>query len=108
MIHDGEYLANNSIINGAACHSLHHTKFKCNYGQFTTLFDRLSGTYIAPDPELYDKELNRGNWDQKSKVIDENSKELQEVEDPEELEETPSCASQESTEAEDLFTKKEQ
>jgi len=24
MIHDGEFVANNTIINGAACHSIHH------------------------------------------------------------------------------------
>jgi lathosterol oxidase len=56
MIHDGEYVANNPVINGAACHSIHHTAFNYNYGQFTTLWDRLGNSYRAPDPELFKKE----------------------------------------------------
>jgi len=98
MIHDGEYLANNPIINGAACHSMHHMKFKCNYGQFTTLFDRLGGSYMAPNPELYDKELNRGMWEQQSKDIDEIRKEIGEIAD------TASSSSEDSNEVQ----KKEQ
>jgi len=31
MIHDGEYLSNNPIINGAANHTGHHLFFNCNY-----------------------------------------------------------------------------
>lgn len=53
FIHDGEYVANNLIINGAACHALHHTKFDFNYGQFTTLFDRMGGTYYKPPLEMF-------------------------------------------------------
>jgi len=81
LIHDGEYLANNPIINGAACHSLHHMKFMCNYGQFTTLFDRMGGSYMAPDAELYDKELNRGMWEKQSKDIDEIRKQIGEIDE---------------------------
>lgn len=71
MIHDGEYLANDPIINGAACHSLHHLKFSCNYGQFTTLFDRLGGSYVPPNPELFDKALNKASWERQAKEVDE-------------------------------------
>lgn len=71
LIHDGEYLANDPIINGAACHSLHHLKFSCNYGQFTTLFDRLGGSYVPPNPELFDKAMNKASWNQQAKEVDE-------------------------------------
>jgi sterol desaturase/sphingolipid hydroxylase (fatty acid hydroxylase superfamily) len=33
---DGEYVANSPIVNGAACHTMHHLYFNYNYGQFTT------------------------------------------------------------------------
>ena len=56
MIHDGEYYANNPVINGAACHSVHHFAFNYNYGQFTTLWDRLGGSYRKPNAELFRKE----------------------------------------------------
>ncbi|EXJ79641.1 C-5 sterol desaturase [Capronia epimyces CBS 606.96] len=55
LIHDGEYYAKSAIINGAACHSLHHYYFRCNYGQFTTLWDRLGGSYRKPNDEMFDK-----------------------------------------------------
>lgn len=71
MIHDGEYFANDPVINGAACHSLHHLKFSCNYGQFTTLFDRLGGSYVPPNPELFDKALNKASWDRQAREVDE-------------------------------------
>ncbi|TKA72268.1 Delta(7)-sterol 5(6)-desaturase, partial [Cryomyces minteri] len=52
FIHDGEYVANSPIINGAACHTMHHLYFNYNYGQFTTLWDRLGGSYRKPNEEL--------------------------------------------------------
>jgi len=55
MIHDGEYLANDPVINGAACHTVHHLYFNYNYGQFTTLWDRIGRSYREPDLELFDK-----------------------------------------------------
>ena len=64
LIHDGEYMANNPIINGAACHSIHHFAFNYNYGQYTTLWDRLGGSYREPDPALFDKstKMSSGQW----------------------------------------------
>lgn len=55
LIHDGEFYADNPIINGAACHAVHHLEFLGNYGQFTTLFDRMGGTYRKPGSEMYVK-----------------------------------------------------
>ncbi|KAF3935570.1 hypothetical protein ABW19_dt0203187 [Dactylella cylindrospora] len=60
MIHDGEYVANSPIINGAACHTMHHLYFNYNYGQFTTFWDRLGGSYRAPNIELFYKETKMG------------------------------------------------
>ena len=38
-------------VNGAAHHTIHHTKFNYNYGQYFTWCDRVFGTY--KDPLLY-------------------------------------------------------
>lgn len=35
-------------VNGAAHHTIHHTTFKSNYGQYTTLWDKLFGTFHDP------------------------------------------------------------
>ncbi len=51
FIHDGEYVANSSFINGAACHTIHHLYFNYNYGQYTTLWDRLGKSYRNPNGE---------------------------------------------------------
>ncbi|QPG73188.1 hypothetical protein FOA43_000494 [Brettanomyces nanus] len=59
MIHDGQYLSNGPIINGAACHTVHHLYFNYDYGQFTTLWDRLGGTYRQPERALFDKKARK-------------------------------------------------
>jgi Delta7-sterol 5-desaturase len=33
FIHDGEYYSNNPVINGSACHTMHHLYFNYNYGR---------------------------------------------------------------------------
>ncbi|KAH3676172.1 hypothetical protein WICMUC_002194 [Wickerhamomyces mucosus] len=72
MIHDGEYIANNPVVNGAACHTIHHLYFNYNYGQFTTLWDRLGKSYREPDKELFDKskKLNTKTWDEQIKKME--------------------------------------
>lgn len=55
-VHDGGFLTNNPIVNGAACHSLHHIHRDCNYGQYFTLFDRLHGTYRKPETLMFQEE----------------------------------------------------
>lgn len=55
FIHDGEYISDSPIINGAACHSLHHSLSQVNYGQFTTLWDRIGGTYSRPGKAMFQK-----------------------------------------------------
>lgn len=53
MIHDGSYWSNDPIMNGTACHTVHHLYFNYNYGQFTTLWDRLGGSYRRPDDSFF-------------------------------------------------------
>ncbi|KAJ5282234.1 hypothetical protein N7497_012047 [Penicillium chrysogenum] len=48
LIHDAEYMPTSVVINGASCHTMHHLYFNYNYGQFTTAWDRLAGTYRKP------------------------------------------------------------
>lgn len=59
MIHDGKFLSRNPVVNGSACHTVHHLYFNYNYGQYTTLWDRIGGSYRVPDQELYDNNMNQ-------------------------------------------------
>lgn len=79
MIHDGEYLARDPIINGAACHTVHHLYFNYNYGQYTSLWDRLGGSYRKPDPELYNKKLKnqKSTWKEQARKMEEIVKEVE-------------------------------
>lgn len=54
MIHDGNHMSNNPVVNGTACHTVHHLYFSYNFGQFTTLWDRIGGTYRKPEDALFD------------------------------------------------------
>ncbi|KAL1980574.1 hypothetical protein VTN96DRAFT_3942 [Rasamsonia emersonii] len=72
MIHDGEYIANSPVINGAACHTMHHLYFNYNYGQFTTLWDRLGGSYRKPNEELFRREtkMAQEQWEKQTKEME--------------------------------------
>ena len=79
MIHDGEYIANNPIINGSACHSVHHLYFSFNFGQYTTLWDRLGGSYRKPNKELFSRETKMGKeeWERQTKEMERIVKEVE-------------------------------
>lgn len=79
LIHDGEYIANSPIINGAACHSAHHIFFRVNFGQFTTLWDRVGGTYRQPSEELFNKETKFGQkeWGRQAEEMEQIVKEVE-------------------------------
>ncbi|QYT02717.1 C-5 sterol desaturase [Trichoderma simmonsii] len=79
MIHDGEYLTNNPVVNGAACHSLHHSRFEVNYGQFFTAFDRMGGTYKMPEAWMFEKEvkMSEKKWKDEAKEVDATVKEVE-------------------------------
>jgi Delta7-sterol 5-desaturase len=72
FIHDGEYIANSPVINGAACHAMHHLYFNYNYGQFTTLWDRLGGSYRKPNDELFQREKKMGKeeWERQTREME--------------------------------------
>ncbi|KAL1922850.1 uncharacterized protein VTP21DRAFT_9226 [Calcarisporiella thermophila] len=48
MIHDGEMLTNNPVINSSAHHTIHHLYFNYNYGQYSTLWDRVGKSHRLP------------------------------------------------------------
>lgn len=79
MIHDGQHMSNNPVVNGTACHTVHHLYFNYNYGQFTTLWDRLGGSYRRPEDSLFDPKLKMDK-----KVLEKQAREtaayIQEVE----------------------------
>ncbi len=60
LIHDGRHVVFDEIINGAAHHTIHHTGFKYNYGQYFTLWDKIGGSYKkpshAPKTEVFKEE----------------------------------------------------
>ncbi|KAF4816915.1 putative Delta(7)-sterol 5(6)-desaturase [Colletotrichum siamense] len=70
LIHDGEYITDNPIINGSACHTAHHLYFNYNYGQFTTLWDRLGGSYRKPDLAWFNKQTKMSEETWKSGIKD--------------------------------------
>ncbi|KAI0024875.1 hypothetical protein F4780DRAFT_480772 [Xylariomycetidae sp. FL0641] len=79
MIHDGEYVANSPVINGAACHTYHHLYFNYNYGQYTTFWDRLGHSYRRPDDDLFEKEkkMSDAQWKQQVKEMERMVKEVE-------------------------------
>ena len=70
LIHDGEYVADSPILNGAACHTMHHLYFNYNYGQYTTLWDRLCGSYRKPNEELFRRESKMGQKEWERQVAE--------------------------------------
>ena len=54
-IHDGFYMTEGGILNSSAHHSVHHTDFNYNYGQYTTFWDKIGGSYRAPNDKLLKK-----------------------------------------------------
>lgn len=47
--HHFDPLLKTFYVNTAADHHVHHKAFKYNYGHFFTIFDKLAGTYRAPE-----------------------------------------------------------
>ncbi|KAI9741879.1 MAG: c-5 sterol desaturase [Cirrosporium novae-zelandiae] len=94
MIHDGEYVATSPVINGAACHTMHHLYFNYNYGQFTTLWDRIGGSYRQPNIELFKKEtkMGRQEWQRQVNEMETILKEVEGSDDREYLNEKGEAA----------------
>ncbi|TPX56372.1 hypothetical protein PhCBS80983_g04581 [Powellomyces hirtus] len=51
-IHDGAYFTQHPAINSSAHHTVHHLEFNYNYGQYTTLWDRIGGSYKRPTKQF--------------------------------------------------------
>lgn len=83
LIHDGEYLAHDPVVNGSACHTIHHLYFNYNYGQYTTLWDRLGGSYRHPDKELFDKSAKKSEatWAKQVEQMEEIVKQVEQDDD---------------------------
>lgn len=79
LIHDGEFVSDNPVINGAACHSIHHLAFNYNYGQYTTLWDRLGGSYRKPDQSMFNKQENmsKEQWEKQTKIMEQMVKQVE-------------------------------
>ena len=51
---------------------MHHLYFNYNYGQFTTLWDRLGGSYRKPNDELFSREskMSKEEWARQTKEME--------------------------------------
>lgn len=70
------------VINGSACHTLHHLYFNYNYGQFFTLWDRIGGSYRVPPDELFnDEKMDQKEWEKQSREAEKLVKEVEGADD---------------------------
>ncbi len=58
---------------------MHHLYFNYNYGQFTTLWDRLGGSYRQPNDELFNRQskMSKAEWDRQCKEMETVQKEVE-------------------------------
>lgn len=51
---------------------MHHLYFNYNYGQFTTVWDRLGGSYRKPNDELFRREskMSKAEWERQTKEME--------------------------------------
>jgi len=58
---------------------MHHLYFNYNFGQFTTLWDRLGGSYRKPNEELFRRETKMGKaeFERQSKEMEKIVKEVE-------------------------------
>ncbi|KAJ3299221.1 c-5 sterol desaturase [Borealophlyctis nickersoniae] len=82
-IHDAAYFTSHPLINGAAHHTVHHLEFNYNYGQYTTIWDRIGGSYRKPIEQFENEMFFERN--QKAKSWEKKEGKGQAVEEEEEL-----------------------
>ena len=58
---------------------MHHLYFNYNYGQFTTLWDRLGGSYRKPNDELFSREskMSKAEWERQTNEMEKLVKEVE-------------------------------
>jgi len=61
-IHDGKGFYSGTIINGSDHHTIHHSDFLYNYGQYFTFWDKVMGTHREPK---YNKKISNSDNDLK-------------------------------------------
>ena len=52
ILHEGELLKDSKVFNGPSNHTIHHQRLNQNLGQWTTMMDRIAGTYVNPGQEV--------------------------------------------------------
>lgn len=62
-----------------------------NYGQFTTLWDRLGGSYRKPNEELFNRQtkMAAAEWNRQAKEMEKIQKEVEGEDDRQYLEDMP-------------------
>lgn len=62
---------------------MHHLYFNYNYGQFTTLWDRLGGSYRQPNDELFQRESKMSNaeWNRQCQEMESTLKNVEGFDD---------------------------
>lgn len=58
---------------------MHHLYFNYNYGQFTTIWDRLGGSYRQPNIELFSREskMSKAEWERQTREMEKVQKEVE-------------------------------
>lgn len=58
---------------------MHHLYFNYNYGQFTTLWDRLGGSYRQPNEELFSREskMSKAEWERQTREMEKLQQEVE-------------------------------
>lgn len=62
---------------------MHHLYFNYNYGQFTTLWDRLGGSYRQPNDELFQREnkMSKAEWERQCQEMESTLKNVEGFDD---------------------------
>lgn len=62
---------------------MHHLYFNYNYGQFTTLWDRMCGSYRKPNEELFRREskMSKAEWERQCHEMELTLKGVEGVDD---------------------------
>ena len=58
---------------------MHHLYFNYNYGQFTTIWDRMGGSYRKPNDELFSREskMSKAEWERQKIEMEKLVKEVE-------------------------------
>ena len=58
---------------------MHHLYFSYNFGQYTTLWDRLGGSYRKPNDELFRRESKMGKkeWERQVREMEQRVREIE-------------------------------